>query len=345
MAEVKLKDIAVGCGVSISTVSRVLSGDTSRKVNETTAKRILATAKEMGYFDEWSKRAFKDESSVSLGCIFISDHETVVSPFFSEVVRGIQAGVSQISRYIPIDFHTVNIAEPGFEESIEKLSLECAVILGRASLATINFLKEHIPGLIYAGLNSIGGMDEVLCDARSGMTEAVRYLRSLGHERIGYVGPTDRQSNIYNEHRFEGYLKGLRHEGLSELDDVKGLYEDVYLSASDGYDGAERLFSHTTRPTAVVCANDMTAIGVMKYLQDHSIRVPEDVSVIGFDNIESSAYLQPSLTTFDVPKLELGRLAVKSLIDRKLSPRDCDITITLPFSLIERQSCEEVFHG
>lgn len=340
MAEIKLKDIAAKCGISISTVSRILSGDTSRKANEETARKIVETARQMGYFDEKSRRVFQGGTGFSLGCIFISDHETVVSPFFSEVVRGIQSEVSHLSRMIAIEFHTVNIAEPGFEESIEKLALDCAVILGRAPLSIIDFLKTHIPCLLYAGLNSIGGMDEVLCDARSGMAEAVAYLHSLGHDRIAYVGPADRQSNVYNEHRFDGYLKGMRRAGLS----ADTQYEDVYLSASDGYEGAERLFSQETKPTAVVCANDMTAIGVMKYLRDAGLRVPDDVSVIGFDNIESSAYMQPALTTFDVPKLELGRLAVKTLVDRKLSPRTCDITVNLPFTLIVRQSCKEVPH-
>lgn len=340
MAEIKLKNIAAQCNVSISTVSRVLSGDTSRKANEATARKIVETARELGYFDEKSRRASQCETGFSLGCIFISDHETVVSPFFSEVVRGIQSEVSRLGRFITIDFHTVNIAEPGFEESIEKLALDCAVILGRSPLSTIDFLKARIPCLLYAGLNSIGGMDEVLCDARAGMTEAVGYLCSLGHRRIAYVGPADRQSNVYNEHRFDGYLKGMDKAGLLG----QARHEDVYLSASDGYEGASRLFDCEEKPTAVVCANDMTAVGVMKYLRDAGLRVPEDVSVIGFDNIESSAYLQPALTTFDVPKNELGRLAVKALVDRKLSPRSCDITISLPFTLIERQSCKEVSH-
>ncbi len=339
MAEVKLKNIAAECGVSISTVSRVLSGDTKRKTNGETARRILETASEMGYFDEKSRRLMAQGSRpLSIGCIFISDHESVVSPFFSEVVRGIQSEIGELGHYVPLDFHTVNIAEPGFEESVRKLSLDSAIILGRSPLSTIQFLKDTIPHLVYAGLNSIGGMDEVLCDSRSGMIEAVRYLRSLGHERVAYIGPADRQSDLYNEHRFDGYRQGMLECDLSQWIQ----YEDAYLSAADGYESASRLFSRASQVTAVVCANDITAVGVMKFLRDSGRGIPQDVSVIGFDNIESSAFLQPALTTFDVPKRELGRFAVKTIVDRRMSSRACDIVIKLPFALVERQSCGSI---
>ena len=95
-------------------------------------------------------------------------------------------------------------------------------------------------------------------------------------------------------------------------------------------------------PTAVFCGNDTVALGVMKALDEHQIRIPEDISIVGFDNIETVRYLKPALTTIDIPKQELGRLAVKVLLDRIESKREYSIKVNLPFTLIVRESCRAI---
>ena len=119
------------------------------------------------------------------------------------------------------------------------------------------------------------------------------------------------------------------------------LVVDSYLSSGDGYRKASQLFA-ASRPSAVICANDNVAIGVLKWLTDNGIGVPDEVSLVGFDNIEASAFLNVPLTTMDVPRKELGRLALLLVRERMESGRDYPVQLTLPFRLIERQSTKEV---
>jgi DNA-binding LacI/PurR family transcriptional regulator len=95
-------------------------------------------------------------------------------------------------------------------------------------------------------------------------------------------------------------------------------------------------------PSAIFCGNDTVAMGVMKALDEHGIRVPEDISLVGFDNIDTSSYLKPPLTTIDIPKKELGRLAVKILLDRLETNRTYSVRLVLPFTMLVRESCRRV---
>jgi DNA-binding LacI/PurR family transcriptional regulator len=122
----------------------------------------------------------------------------------------------------------------------------------------------------------------------------------------------------------------------------KELVVDTILTATDGYESMKTLIRRKTIPSAVFCGNDTVAMGVMKALDEHGIAVPKDISVVGFDNIETGTYLKPALTTIDIPKKELGRLAVKLLLDRLETNRTYSVRVTLPFSLLERESCRRI---
>lgn len=334
MNDVKLKDIAEESGFSISTVSRILSGDRSRKMKEQTIRSVLDTAKRLGYYEDKRTRLHKADAALNIGCLFVSDHESVLSPFFSEVLSGIKEEIAQLSQFRNISFELLLSEDDDFSGRIKSGSIDAAVILGRARSSVLDMIRENVENLIYAGLNPVGGMDEVICDARDGMVDAVRYLYGLGHRRIAFIGPTAKQSDVHNEFRYIGYQEGL---ALCGVDFDADLVEDVYLSIQDGYEGASVLFSRA-RPTAVLTANDNVAIGVLSYLKDSGVAVPQEVSVVGFDNIEVSAFFKPSLSTYDVPKKELGRFAVKFLVDRKDNPRTCDIRINVPYGFMERDS-------
>jgi len=334
MAIVKLKDIASRCGVSVSTVSRILSSDTTRKISSETTERVKAAASEMGYFSDHAERALKLAPAINVACIFVSDHESIVSPFFSEILKGIQDEMELIQRTRNVTYRLLMPGELNYEKLILSGIYHIAIVLGRASKRKIDFIRENIPISVYAGLNSIGGMDEVLCNARDGIRDAVSYFVTTGATKIAYIGPLNEQNELFNEHRYRGFTEGLAFNGLEK---DSSLTADVYLTAKDGYRGAEKIFS-SSEPDAIVCANDIVATGVLKFLKEKNIRVPEDVMLSGFDNIESSAFLSPSLTTFDVPKSELGRFAVKDAFDLYDNPREFSVTISIPYKLIERES-------
>ncbi|MHB0854321.1 MAG: LacI family DNA-binding transcriptional regulator [Rectinema subterraneum] len=344
---VKLKDIAKAAGVSISTVSRILNSIPNRRLSDATSQRVIHAAKELGYMSEAPAKLLAladpaDRKVYSIGCILTSDHETFVSPFFSSLLAGIQNTLAQTGGHLAYKLLVMNIIDRGFSLFLESSHLDCAIMLGRTSLENITMLKNRIPNLVYAGVNSIGSdFDEVLCDGYAGALRAVQYLIELRHRKIGYIGSTQQRYQVFNEHRFQGYLDALAKAGIKPNEDY---IIDTHLTSADGYDSMITLIKRNTLPTAIFCGNDTVALGVMKALEEHGIIVPNEISIIGFDNIEMAAYTRPALTTISVPTKELGRVAVKIMLDRLETGRDYAIKVNLPFTLIERESCKALMH-
>ena len=332
MRDVRLKDIADKAGVSVSTVSRTLSGNSNR-IGKQTQEKILKIASELGFAKSRTNRIKASFDEIRLATVFISDNESFLSPFFTKILEGIDQEIHRKDLDLNIEHSILTVTDEAFSSSIQDNKIDAAIILGRASLDVIEHIKSCIPVIAYAGLNSIGGMDEVLCDAGKGIEDAVCYLSNLGRQKIAYIGPTDKQ-NIANEHRFTGYKEGLK---KSKLDYDDNLVEDIFLSPQEGYDGAKRLLNRAF-PDAIVAANDNAALGIIRCLNEKGIKIPEEIAVTGFDNIEASAFLRPALTTFDVPKSDIGRFAAKIVIDRCLNPRKENILINIPYKLIERES-------
>lgn len=340
---VKLKDIAKEAKVSISTVSRILNQDSSRKSSDQTIARVFDAAERLGYFTQKLASAqalgtlVNGQTVYSVACILMSEHESYVSPFFSSLMAGIQQEIMNQGARFPHNFFVISIQDPGFTHFLESTALDCAIMLGRTTEENIRHLEGRVPNIVYAGVNAVGGgIDEVVCDARAAFREAVEYLIGLGHTEIGFLGPTRRKHHVFNEHRYDGFCDAMAHHGLP----INETYtRDTILTALDGYENMRALIEGGRLPTAVVCGNDTVAMGVMKALDEYSIDVPGDISVIGFDNIDTASYLKPALTTVDIPKRELGRLAVKVLIDRLESGRAYPLHVKLPFNLLKRQSC------
>ncbi len=335
---VKLKDIAAEAGVSISTVSRILSGDTSRKSNKQTIDKVKKIANDLGYFEKKATILSSQlKSSINIGCIFTSDHESFVSPFFSMIMSGIQEELNENIYNFDCHFFTFNLNETSLYSSLNDINLDGAIILGRTNIDTIEELKKRIPNLVYCGINPMDkGIDEVFCSAYEGVLCEIEYLKNLNHSKIGYIGPTDKQDSVFNEHRYSGYLDGLSKYNL-EIN--QNFIRDSYLSALDGYNSMMDMNSEGDLPSAIICANDIVAMGVLKALHELKILVPENISVLGFDNVQEASFTSPSLSTIDVPKFELGKISVKVLFDRIRKGHKSQLKVQVPFSLVERESC------
>jgi len=339
---VRLKDIAQATGVSISTVSRILNGVGNHKPSDPTYQRVVQTAREMGYMADVPAKlktlsGENGTSVLSIGCVLTSEHETFISPFFSSLLAAIQNSLAQLDELQKYRLSVMNMMDPSFPFFLESTSLDCGIMLGRTRLENINLLKNKIPNLVYAGVNSIGDdFDEVLCDAYRAAHCAIEYLIRLGHKKIGYLGSTQQKYQVFNEHRYQGYLDALRDAGLSVND---SWVIDTPLTTPGGYASMQEMMNRGRLPTAIFCGNDSVALGVIKALGEHAIAVPDDLSIIGFDNIEMSAYSHPALTTIAIPTKELGRIAVKVMFDKIKTGRNYPIKVYLPFSLVERESC------
>ena len=307
MPKVTLSEIAQRCATSTSTVSRVLSGDRKRKTSREKRELIIRTAQEMGWFDSRLEHA-RILRPFSLAVLFLSDHESLLSPFFADILAGIQESAASCTS-LDIEVRVLSHYDKDFFASFENGGFDAAILLGRCRKETLERVRSCGLRLVYAGLNPVGGMDEVICDARQGTGLAFDHLYGLGHRKIAFIGPCG-HDEIENEFRYDGYLEALSRHGM-EVDDK--LVVDSYLSSVDGYRKAAQLFA-TSRPSAVICANDNVAVGVLKWLTDNGIGVPDEVSLVGFDNIQFSRMMNPTITTVCQPFDQLGTLAVEMLV-------------------------------
>jgi LacI family transcriptional regulator len=177
-------------------------------------------------------------------------------------------------------------------------------------------------------------MDAVVCDDEAGAYDATRHLAKLGHERIGLIrGPA---RHPFFEALAAGYRRALHGAGLSTSN---ALEVEGSLSPQGGYDAAEALLKLSTVPTAVFTNDDM-AIGALRAIHERGLRVPEDIAVVGFDDIEYAPHTTPPLTTIAVPKEEMGRLAVRQAI-KQMEEADQHVysTTVVAHSLVIRSSC------
>lgn len=347
---VTVKDVARVAEVSIGTVSRVFNNH--HNVTEEVRQRVLRAASELGYSGQSGHEARARENGHSrlikeLGFIYYSstNEQMMANPFWSHILYGAESAARKAN--IKVTYRAISEFAQDADallEALAQMKLGGILLVGPAELATISLIKElKLPLLLVD--NCVPGLpvDAVLSDNFEGARTAVDYLISEGHTRIGFIGgPTIKGprpiNKIYTiERRAAGYRTALRDAGLPVNYDW---YEEGNLTPEGGYEACKRLLAkHDTLPfSALFCANDATAIGAMKALREADLRIPEDVSLVGFDDIEMVEHLTPALTTMRVDKEALGYIAVKHLLMRVADPDAVSSTSILNVELIKRDS-------
>lgn len=344
-----LKDIADRAGVSVSTVSRVINNDETRRASPGTAERVWKIIHEMRYEPNEAARTLIHgaKKSVSaprraIGCILSGVSNVFGDPFFSEAIAGVHEEAAR--RGYVMEYTLPVAAEKGLRDAalfnnLVSRPVDGAVLLGRFPRALLDMLKSRIPRLVYCGLNALEeDMPQVVCDAARGMEAALSYLCALGHTRVGYIGQTNRDCSLSNERRFFAFEAAMRARALPILEkDVV----DTELTLSGCHQAAARALDAGDHATAYLCANDITAIAALRALHEKGLKVPGDVSLIGFDDIELCRYVSPALTTLHTDIKSMGVLGARVLIDGVVSPAPPAVT-SLPFRLVERESCARI---
>lgn len=331
-----LKDIAKEAGVSVSTVSRVINNTDSKVARPQVRERIWEIVRRTGYTPNYSAQNLKlgrDSGSTarhSLTCLFARTPNAPQNPFFSTIARSVEAEAYKQNYFLKSSFSIFDIKNPETYYELQD-NTNGVVILGRCDSATLKFLCQSCRYLIYAGLNPLDiKCDQVLCDGYQATYAAMNYLHELGHRHIGFVGETA------NENRFLGYRAFQKEHALPF---ERNYVSTVPLTSADAYEGTLRLLERRLDLTALFCGDDIAAIGVLRAIRDFGLRVPDDLSVISIDDIETAQFLSPMLTTVHVPMEEMGNLAAKLLIDRINGGHSLPLQIKLPFYLAKRESC------
>ncbi|MEO8354787.1 MAG: LacI family DNA-binding transcriptional regulator [Chloroflexota bacterium] len=305
---VTIKDIARKAGVSHPTVSRALQD--SSLISEETKKLIRETALKLGYLPSAAARSLRTHRSQALGVIF----SNINDPYFSEILQGIEE-VAQSHHYSL--FMAASQRDPQREQTIIHAMRQHhvdGVIICSTSFSDEKSQQFSQYGIPIVVVNNQAAEDyrySIYHDDVDGSRQLTKHLIELGHRRIAYFGNSD--SGRTTQDRLAGFRFEMESCGLTVPDHY--IYE---LPGSDPEKGilvTNHFLGLSDRPTALVCFNDMLAIGMLKGLQQHGLRVPEEFSITGFDNIIFSDYTNPPLTTFDQPKRFIGQKAAELILN------------------------------
>jgi LacI family transcriptional regulator len=303
-----IKDIAKRVGVSHSTVSRALSG--SALIAPETIIRIRQAAAEMGYQASAAARSLKTKRSRVLGVIVSSMDD----PFFAEILQGVE-DTAQASGYSL--FIASSQRDPERGQKVARSMMEHradGVIICSTSFSTEQSQQLQDGGFPMVVINNQAAENfsySIYHDDVDGARQITRHLIDLGHQRIAYLG--DSLSGRTSLDRLTGFHTEMNSAGLVVPPEY--IYEVPGGTPELGATSVNHFLDNPVRPTAIICFNDMLAIGLLKALQQADLEIPADISITGFDNIRFSTYTNPPLTTFDQPKRFIGLEATRLLLD------------------------------
>jgi LacI family transcriptional regulator len=327
-----ISDVAQRAGVSTATVSRVLAG-IGRSRPDTSAA-VMAAADALGYRPSGVARSLRMQRTRTFGLI-VSD---IQNPFFPELVRAADDAARAID-------YSILLGSAAFDEmrAVHYLDLMVdrrvdGIIVASSQISDSSWqwlIASPVPVIVVNAEPPDYRVPAIASDNEAGSRQVVEHLVALGHRRIGYIrGP---ESFTAAKPRFDGFRKACEDAGLRP-DDTPILEGEGQVDS--GERAARLMIAQAPWVTAIACYNDLTAIGALRMLRGAGRRVPEDVSVVGFDDIAAASWVGPALTTICQPKGEMGRLAVEYLVrvlDSGASEAVPEI-LRLPLSLIVRES-------
>ncbi|MFL0195599.1 LacI family DNA-binding transcriptional regulator [Clostridium sp. WILCCON 0269] len=328
-----IKDVAKEAGVSIATVSRVLND--VDVVNEETKKKVLAAINKLGYRPNIVARSLKTQKTRTIG-IIIPD---ISNQFYPEIVRGAE-DVANIYDYNIMLCNTDLDIEKEMEYlKVLKEKMADGVLYMSNSLESdmLNLIKQlQIPMVLVETANDKENIPSVTIDNEKAAYDGVTYLINKGNKKIAYIGASEDIANA-SAVRYRGYKKALEENGL-EVNKNRTYFSN--LKAKDGYEGVNKILDKT-EVDSIFCSSDEIAMGAINALRDRGIKVPEDVDVIGFENIYSASIFYPKLTTVAQPIYDMGSVGMRMLIKLINNQKMENTNYVLPHQLIERDSCKK----
>jgi LacI family transcriptional regulator len=300
-----IKQVAKRARVSIATVSRTLHNSAS--VSPETAERVRRAIKDLDYRPDTSAQTLVSGRSRILGLV-VSD---ITNPFFPELVRGFQDVALENGYDVMIT--ATNYESDRMSHSVNRMidrkTDGVAIMTSEMDRSLIDQLASRNVPLVFLDVGKVRkGVCNIKVDYAQGITQAVDHLRALGHTRIAFIsGPSALKSARVRRDAFLHCL-GRR---VSEHSD---LVEEGNHKVDGGLTAITRLLQRENPPTAVLASNDLTAIGALRGIRQAGLRIPDDVSVIGFDDIDMAQFTEPPLTTVRLLRSELANLACNALL-------------------------------
>lgn len=337
---VTIKDVAKAADVSPSTVSRVIGNHPG--ISESTKKRVRKVMEKLGYHPNLQARSLVVKSTETIGIIMPdSATQALQNPFFPEVLRGISLKARE-GKY-GIYLTTGTTEEEIFQQVVAMVQgrrVDGIILLySRTDDKIMKYLLDvqfpfTVIGRPYVNAERITHVDNDNIYITKQVTE---YLIKLGHERISFIGAN--LDYVFTNDRLQGYKEALSEAGLA--------FEEKYIIydhciKEKGKAGIAEFLAANEPPTALVVADDFVAIELLSHSEELNIKVPEDISMVSFNNILLAEHTKPSLTSVDIDIFQLGFEAANCLIEKIKNPMALPKRITIPAKLIERKSCSAI---
>lgn len=342
---ITIQDVAKASGVSVTTVSRVLNGKDDVALE--TIEKVKRVVQELGYASSLAARGMRSHRTNVIGLIL----PDVAAPYCHSIMRGVNRAIARLDKDL-----LIYTSGSGYKEDIAQNERAYVAFLNGGITdgvvvvtPTATNFNTHDPVVIIDPNNESPDFPVVFAANREGALMAMNYLTGLGHCRIGFI--TGRMELVSANQRLQGYKDGLAAAGIP-IDEK--LIEIGDYSTERAVICARKLLSLESHPTAIFAANDMSAFGVYQAAKEAGLRIPEDLSVIGFDNLYESSLLVPALTTVDQYVEDIGTIAtqmVAKLVEGEALPdnfpgnvgftRDGNM-FKIPTQLVIRDSCSSI---
>jgi len=346
-----IKKIAEKAGVSPATVSRVLNNPNYKCSVSGLRDKIWKTAIEMNYVPNEAARnlkkgvSAKQEKTWYINILMTRTDSSTTDPFFAELLRVIESEIHDknciLSKvwYMSVFSDDRKCRRENLDRLIDGMYDEVEgkrdglIIIGRCNKEALKKLNKKYKSVVSVNRNSTNyEVDEVLCDGKKIAAAAVEYLIFLGHKNIGYIG------QCHSEDRYNGYLETLKKH---DLDVIPEYVIETKQTEAEGYEAMEKFFQSDDMPTGIYCANDISAIGMLKCLNKFRNRYYMP-SIISSDDIQEAQFTRPMLTTVSLPKEDMGKFALYLLLDRLKGGHSGIVRMELEGRLMIRNSCSSV---
>lgn len=334
-----IKDIARSLNLSGATISNALNN--KGRISKTTKEAVIRKAKELGYEQNIIGKALIEGKTDIIG-VFVPE---ISNEYYSQVISGIEEVLNE-KRYSIILIKTGYDAKKEFEQvlKLQRLFISGLIFLGGSGDIDIQRVdsRKEVPILFIDRVSNSDETASVLTDNLESMQKAVFYLNSMGHEKIGYFANYPDESFQTIKERFDGFLLAVKK--LRIRDDYIFNHKNLSIEPDKIFASVKSMFEKINKedmPTAFLCQNDIIAIILIHVLYENNVKVPDDISVMGFDNVSISKYMIPSLTTVKQPKRQMGVTGAKLLLKIIDKERITKKNIILSNEIVVRDSVKK----
>lgn len=333
-----IKDIAKKAFVSTATVSLVINGNS--RISSETQKRVKKAIKDLGYYPSRSARDLVSRKSGNIGFILTDDHFLRTEPFYTQIFLGTEFEARQHPYYVLLATIPTQFTEKDhLPRFILERSVDGLIIAGKVSKIFLQHIEIYNLPVVFVDYHSSDfNSSSVLIDNLNGAIQATEYLLQLNHTKIAFIGGDLEHPSVRD--RFGGFKLTMERKGLFNKDLV--LLSETVTSRESGYHAAKTIHEKGIEYTALFACNDAMANGAMQYYKENGIKIPKDLSIIGFDNIEDDLFQDPPLSTMSVPKIDMGVEALQLILEKLTKKSSGHKKILIPVELIVRGSTKRI---